>query len=68
MGKRKVFYIKATVQKMDLEGRPMSTTSGNYFIRANDLDTEEGLNDCVKWLKDEQKADTVCIDFIWRLE
>ena len=68
MGKRKVFYIKATVQKMDLEGRPMSTTSGNYFIRANDLDTEEGLNDCVKWLKDEQKADTVCIDFIWRLK
>ena len=68
MGKRKVFYIKATVQKIDSEGRPILTTSGNYFIKANDLDTEEGLNDCVKWLKDEQKADTVCIDFIWRLE
>ena len=53
---------------MDSEGRPMSTTSGNYFIRANDLDTEEGLNDCVKWLMDEKKADTVCIDFIWRLK
>lgn len=68
MSKRKVFYIKATVQKIDLEGRPMSTASGNYFIKANDLDTEEGLNDCVKWLKDEKKADTVCIDFIWRLK
>ena len=68
MGKRKVFYIKATVQKIDSEGRPILTTSGNYFIKANDLDTEEGLNDCVKWLKDEQKADTVCIDFIWRLK
>lgn len=68
MSKRKVFYIKATVQKMDSEGYPMSTTSSNYFIRANDLDTEEGLNDCVKWLKDEKKADTVCIDFIWRLK
>ena len=68
MSKRKIFYIKATTQKMDWEGRPMLTTSGNYFIRANDLDTEEGLNDCVKWLKDEKKADTVCIDFIWRLK
>lgn len=68
MSKRKIFYIKATVQKRDLEGRPMSTTSGNYFIRANDLDTEEGLNDCEKWLRDEKKADTVCIDFIWRLK
>ena len=68
MSKRKVFYIKATVQKIDLEGRPMSTASGNYFIKANDLDTEEGLNDCIKWLKDEKKADTVCIDFIWRLK
>ena len=68
MGKRKVFYIKATVQKIDSEGRPISTTSGNYFIKVNDLDTEEGLNDCVKWLKDENKANTVCIDFIWRLK
>ena len=68
MGKRKIFYTKATTQKKDSEGRPISTTSGNYFIKANDLDTEEGLNDCVKWLKDENKADTVCIDFIWRLE
>ena len=53
---------------MDSEGHPLSTISGNYFIRANDLDTEEGLNDCVKWLMDEKKADTVCIDFIWRLK
>ena len=68
MSKGKVFYIKATVQKMDSEGRPMLSVSGNYFIRANDLDTEEGLNDCVKWLMDEKKADTVCIDFIWRLK
>ena len=68
MSKRKVFYIKATVQRIDLEGHPMLTTSGNYFIRANDLDTEEGLNDCVKWLMDEKKADVVCIDFIWRLK
>ena len=68
MSKRKVFYIKATTQKLDSEGRPMLSVSGNYFIRANDLDTEEGLNDCVKWLKDEKKADTVCIDFIWRLK
>ena len=68
MSKGKVFYIKATVQKIDSEGRPISTTSGNYFIKANDLNTEEGLNDCVKWLKDENKADKVCIDFIWRLE
>ena len=68
MSNRKVFYIKATVQKMDSEGRPMASMSGNYFIKANDLDTEEGLNDCVKWLKDEKKADTVCIDFIWRLK
>ena len=68
MGKRKVFYIKATVQKIDSEWHPISTTSSNYIIKANDLDTEEGLNDCVKWLKDENKADTVCIDFIWRLE
>ena len=66
MSKGKIFYIKATTQKKDSEGRPISTTSGNYFIKANDLDTEEGLNDCVKWLKDEKKADTVCIDFIWR--
>ena len=64
MSNRKVFYIKATVQKIDSEGRPISTTSGNYFIKANDLDTEEGINDCVKWLMDEKKADTVCIDFI----
>lgn len=68
MRKRKVFYIRATVQKMDSEGRPLPSMSGNYFIRANDLDTEEGLNDCVKWLMDEKKADTVCIDFIWRLK
>ena len=68
MSKRKIFCIKATVQKIDSEGRPLSTVSGNYFIRANDLDTEEGLNDCVKWLMDEKKADTVCIDFIWRLK
>lgn len=68
MSRGKVFYIKATTQKMDSEGRPMLTTSGNYFIKANDLDTEEGLNDCIKWLKDEKKADTVCIDFIWRLK
>lgn len=46
----------------------MSTVSGNYFIKANDLDTEEGLNDCLKWLKDETGADTLCIDFIWRLK
>ena len=46
----------------------MLSVSGNYFIRANDLDTEEGLNDCLKWLMDEKKADTVCIDFIWRLK
>lgn len=68
MSKRKIFYIKATTQKMDSEGRPMSTTSGNYFIRANDLDTEEGLNDCLKWLKDKTEADSICIDFIWRLK
>lgn len=68
MSKRKIFYIKATTQKMDSEGRPMSTTSGNYFIRANDLDTEEGLNDCLKWLKDKTGADSICIDFIWRLK
>ena len=68
MSNKKVFYIKATVQKIDSEGRPISTTSGNYFIKANDLDTEEGLNDCVKWLMDEKKADSVCIDFIWRLK
>ena len=68
MSKRKIFYIKATTQKMDSEGRPISTTSGNYFIRANDLDTEEGLNDCLKWLTDEKKADTANIDFIWRLK
>ena len=68
MSKRKGFYIKATMQKMDSEGRPMSTTSGNYFIRANDLDTEEGLNDCLEWLKDEKKAATANIDFIWRLK
>ena len=68
MSKRKIFYIKATVQTMDSEGRPMSTTSGNYFIRANDLDTEEGLNDCIKWLKDKTEADSICIDFIWRLK
>ena len=68
MRKRKVFYIRATVQKMDSEGRPISTTSGNYFIRANDLYTEEGLNDCLKWLKDKTGADSICIDFIWRLK
>ena len=68
MSKRKVFYIKATTQEKDSEGRPISTTSVNYFIRANDLDTEEGLNDCVKWLKDKTEADIVCIDFIWRLK
>ena len=68
MSKGKVFYIKATSQKRDSEGRTILSVSGNYFIKANDLDTEEGLNDCVKWLKDEQKADTVCIDFIWRLK
>ena len=68
MSKRKGFYIKATMQKMDSEGRPMPTTSCNYFIRANDLDTEEGLNDCVKWLMDKNKVDIVCIDFIWRLK
>ena len=68
MSKRKVFYIKATTQKMDSEGRPMASMSGNYFIKANDLDTEEGLNDCLKWLKDKAEADIVCIDFIWRLK
>lgn len=68
MSKGKIFYIKVTSQKKDLEGHPVSTVSGNYFIKANDLDTEEGLNDCIKWLKDEKKADTVCIDFIWRLK
>lgn len=68
MNKRKAFYIKATTQKMDSEGRPMASTSGNYFIKANDLDTEEGLNDCLKWLKDKTEADIVCIDFIWRLK
>ena len=68
MSKGKVFYIKATTQKMDSEGRPMASTSGNYFIKANDLDTEEGLNDCLKWLKDKTEADIVCIDFIWRLK
>lgn len=68
MSKRKIFYIKATTQKMDPEGHPVSATSGNYFIRANDLDTEEGLNDCVKWLKDKTEADSICIDFIWRLK
>ena len=68
MSKRKIFYIKATTQKMDSEGCPMSSVSGNYFIRANDLDTEEGLNDCLEWLKDKTKADLVCIDFIWRLK
>ena len=68
MSKRKIFYIKATTQKMDSEGRPMASMSGNYFIKANDLDTEEGLNDCVKWLKDKTEAGIVCIDFIWRLK
>ena len=68
MSKRKIFYIKATTQKMDSEGHPMSSMSTNYFIRANDLDTEEGLNDCLEWLKDKTKADSVCIDFIWRLK
>jgi hypothetical protein len=68
MSKRKVFYIKVTSQKKDLEGHPMSTVSCNYFIKENDLDTEEGLNDCLKWLKDETKSDTFCIDFIWRLK
>ena len=46
----------------------MASMSGNYFIKANDLDTEEGLNDCLKWLKDKTEADIVCIDFIWRLK
>ena len=68
MSKKKIFYIKATTQKKDSEGRPMLSVSGDYFIRANDLETEEGLNDCLKWLMDEKKADTVCIDFIWRLK
>ena len=68
MSKRKIFYIKATVQKKDSEGRPMLSVSGNYFIKANDLDTEEGLNDCLKWLKDKTEADSICIDFIWRLK
>ena len=68
MSKGKIFYIKATTQKMDSDGRPMASMSGNYFIKANDLDTEEGLNDCVKWLKDKTEADIVCIDFIWRLK
>ena len=68
MSKRKVFYIKATTQKLDSEGRPMLSVSGNYFIRANDLDTEEGLNDCLKWIKDKTESDAVCIDFIWRLK
>ena len=68
MSKRKLFYIKATTQKMDPEGHLMSSMSGNYFIRTNDLDTEEGLNDCLEWLKDKTKADLVCIDFIWRLK
>ena len=68
MSKRKVFYIKATAQKKDSEGRPMLSVSGNYFIKANDLDTEEGLNDCLKWLKVKTEADSICIDFIWRLK
>lgn len=68
MSKKKIFYIKATTQKKDSEGRPMSSVSGNYFIKTNDLDTEEGLNDCLKWLKDETEADSACIDFIWRLK
>ena len=68
MSKRKVFYIKVTLQKKDSEGHPMSTVSRNYFIKENDLDTEEGLNDCIKWLKHETESDTFCIDFIWRLK
>ena len=68
MSKGKVFYIKATSQKRDSKGCTMSSVSGNYFIKANDLDTEEGLNDCLEWLKDKTKADLVCIDFIWRLK
>lgn len=48
MSKRKIFYVKATSQKRDSEGHLMSSISGNYFIKANDLDTEEGLNDCLK--------------------
>ncbi len=68
MSKRKIFYIKATTQKIDSEGHLMLSMSTNYFIRANDLDTEEGLNDCLEWLKDKTKADLVCIDFIWRLK
>lgn len=68
MSKKKIFYIKATTQKMDPEGHPMSSMSGNFFIKANDLDTEEGLNDCIKWLKDKTEADSICIDFIWRLK
>lgn len=68
MKRRKVFYIKATTQSYDKEGRPKSSSSGNYFIRDNDLDAEEGLNDCIRWLKEHTGADAVCIDFIWRLK
>ena len=68
MSKGKVFYIKATSQKRDSEGRTILSVSGNYFIKANDLDTEEGLNDCLEWLKDKTEADSVCIDSIWRLK
>ncbi len=68
MSKRKTFYVKATSQKRDSEGHLMSSISGNYFIKANDLDTEEGLNDCLKWIKDKTESDAVCIDFIWRLK
>ena len=68
MSKEKVFYIKATSQKRGSNGQPMSSVSGNYFIKANDLDTEEGLYDCLKWLKDKTEADSICIDFIWRFK
>lgn len=68
MSKEKTFYIKATIQNYDKDGYPKTTSSGNYFIKDNDLDTKEGLDDCVRWLKDYKGADTVCIDFIWRLK
>lgn len=68
MSKEKVFYIKATTQSCDKEGHPKPSSSGNYFIRDNDLDTKEGLDECVAWLKEHASADAVCIDFIWRLK
>lgn len=68
MKKDKVFYIKATTQVIDVNGNPKSSTSRNYFIRENDLYTEEGINDCLKWIKKHTGADAVCIDFIWELK